>query len=419
MLRWFEDESRPLSPEPLSVTSREFMPSVNLGIKVDFGAYVESLRDLLSDKDVYDPAAVDEVQKVLGADAEGARVRARREDLSLGHRPDRAHRRRVRRGLGHALVAARAVASACSATCSSSPGSRASSCSSAASKPTTRPPSCPTPRPTAICCCASRPSRGRARQRCRAARPVRLSAAAGARRAGARAQCGGRDHADAALRPRRRPAQDRRGRDARGRRLGQAARARDPSRAERGHLAQRPRRDSGSRARATLRGVVRRARGCGCPTREALVRAARGSERAARHRLRARRRQAGAHLRQRAAHPGLVHELALRPVRARGVAQDHPARRAWAGVRLQLAGHAAGRRARGRGARRREPELRRRWLPLRASSPVRRAKATTVSQARSLRMPIMRVAPDSYGKFASFCRAVDQAEAGELTIQLP
>jgi hypothetical protein len=38
---------------------------------------------------------------------------------------------------------------------------------------------------------------------------------------------------------------------------------------------------------------------------------------------------------------------------------------------------------------------------------------------RSLRVPPMRVRPDQYPAFASFCRAVDAAEAKELLVRLP
>ncbi len=71
VLRWVADESRPLSPEPMSVASREFLPSINLGVRVSWAAYVESLRDLLSDKDQIDPAATALVESVLG-DAKSA-----------------------------------------------------------------------------------------------------------------------------------------------------------------------------------------------------------------------------------------------------------------------------------------------------------------------------------------------------------
>jgi len=66
VLRWAADQSRPLKPEPMSVASREFLPSINLGVKVSWEAYVESLRDLLSDKDVVDPAAKQALAAILG-----------------------------------------------------------------------------------------------------------------------------------------------------------------------------------------------------------------------------------------------------------------------------------------------------------------------------------------------------------------
>jgi len=71
VLRWVADESRPLSPEPMSVASREFLPSINLGVRVTWAAYAESLRDLLSDKDPVDPAATALVDSILG-DAKNA-----------------------------------------------------------------------------------------------------------------------------------------------------------------------------------------------------------------------------------------------------------------------------------------------------------------------------------------------------------
>jgi cellulose synthase operon protein C len=67
VLRWTARQSRSLSPEPSSIAAREFLPSINLGLRVSWEAYVESLRDLLVDKDVYDPAAQEFVLELLGA----------------------------------------------------------------------------------------------------------------------------------------------------------------------------------------------------------------------------------------------------------------------------------------------------------------------------------------------------------------
>ncbi|MDB4977640.1 MAG: hypothetical protein JWN48_5981, partial [Myxococcaceae bacterium] len=66
VLRWTEKQSRSLSPEPGSVASREFLPSINLGVKVSWQAYIESLRDLLLDKEMFDPAAQEFVDGLLG-----------------------------------------------------------------------------------------------------------------------------------------------------------------------------------------------------------------------------------------------------------------------------------------------------------------------------------------------------------------
>lgn len=78
VLRWTARQSRALSPEPNSVAQREFLPSINVGAKVSWEAYVESLRDLLADKDVHDPAAQEFVLELLGPQVNApASVRAR------------------------------------------------------------------------------------------------------------------------------------------------------------------------------------------------------------------------------------------------------------------------------------------------------------------------------------------------------
>jgi len=66
--RWSVDESRPLTQEPASVASREFIPSVYWGRGATWDLYIESLRDVLSDRDVVDPAARRLVQSVVGDD---------------------------------------------------------------------------------------------------------------------------------------------------------------------------------------------------------------------------------------------------------------------------------------------------------------------------------------------------------------
>jgi tetratricopeptide (TPR) repeat protein len=76
VLRFKANESRPLIAEPSSVASREFLPSINLGIRVDWQGYIDSLRDLLADKDVYDPAAAEMVATLL-AELKDAPISAR------------------------------------------------------------------------------------------------------------------------------------------------------------------------------------------------------------------------------------------------------------------------------------------------------------------------------------------------------
>lgn len=79
VFRWTARESRPLTPEPSSVASREFLPSINLGVRVSWEAYVESLRDLLADKDIVDPAAKQTLLAILEDDHDAApSVKARK-----------------------------------------------------------------------------------------------------------------------------------------------------------------------------------------------------------------------------------------------------------------------------------------------------------------------------------------------------
>jgi hypothetical protein len=80
VLRWAARESRPLPAEPLSVSSREFLPSINIGFRADWAAYVESLRDLLADKDLYDPEA-DQMVRELLKDLAGAPASRRAQRL--------------------------------------------------------------------------------------------------------------------------------------------------------------------------------------------------------------------------------------------------------------------------------------------------------------------------------------------------
>jgi len=76
---WGVSESRPLTQEPGSVAAREFLPSIYWGRGVSWVRYVESLRDVLADRDVIDPAARRLVRSVVGDDAQAtAEQRAER-----------------------------------------------------------------------------------------------------------------------------------------------------------------------------------------------------------------------------------------------------------------------------------------------------------------------------------------------------
>ncbi|MEZ4339580.1 MAG: DUF3857 domain-containing protein, partial [Sandaracinaceae bacterium] len=68
--RWAVDESRPLTQEPGSVAAREFLPSIYWGRGATWPLYVETLRDVLADRDVVDPAARRLVRQVMGETAQ-------------------------------------------------------------------------------------------------------------------------------------------------------------------------------------------------------------------------------------------------------------------------------------------------------------------------------------------------------------
>ncbi|MBZ0116438.1 MAG: DUF3857 domain-containing protein, partial [Sandaracinaceae bacterium] len=72
--QWRVRESRPLVQEPGSVASVEFLPSIYWGHGASWEQYVESLRDVLADRDVRDPAVERLVREIAG---EGASPEAR------------------------------------------------------------------------------------------------------------------------------------------------------------------------------------------------------------------------------------------------------------------------------------------------------------------------------------------------------
>lgn len=74
------DESVPLVEEPNSVASREFIPSIRVGSNATFPAMVDSLRDALIDRDLYDPYYAGLAKQIVG-DAPASDLRLRTERL--------------------------------------------------------------------------------------------------------------------------------------------------------------------------------------------------------------------------------------------------------------------------------------------------------------------------------------------------
>jgi hypothetical protein len=73
------DESVPLKAEPSSVSAREFLPSVRVAAHATWPAFVESIRDALADRDIYDPEVAALTQQIVGdADPGDYRLRAQR-----------------------------------------------------------------------------------------------------------------------------------------------------------------------------------------------------------------------------------------------------------------------------------------------------------------------------------------------------
>jgi cellulose synthase operon protein C len=77
LLRWAVDKSRAMPMEPGAVSNHEYLPSINLGFDASYARYVESLRDLLSDKDAFDPEAqafVTDLLKAAGSSTPEAKL---------------------------------------------------------------------------------------------------------------------------------------------------------------------------------------------------------------------------------------------------------------------------------------------------------------------------------------------------------
>jgi tetratricopeptide (TPR) repeat protein len=79
VMSWKVQASAPAVAEPLSVAAREFLPSINLGVGATWDRLIDGLRDVLADRDLYDPAMRDLVRQIVGSTPESEPlVRAQR-----------------------------------------------------------------------------------------------------------------------------------------------------------------------------------------------------------------------------------------------------------------------------------------------------------------------------------------------------
>lgn len=79
VLDFYTDESLPLIAEPGSVSAREFIPSIRLGVRATFEALVDSLRDVLADRALFDPYYERMAKDIVGdAAASDYKLRAQR-----------------------------------------------------------------------------------------------------------------------------------------------------------------------------------------------------------------------------------------------------------------------------------------------------------------------------------------------------
>jgi hypothetical protein len=78
VLRWRVQESRPRTIEPGSVSAREFLPSVLWGWNASWEGYVESLRDVLADRELRDPEHEVLARRLAGESGATVEQRARR-----------------------------------------------------------------------------------------------------------------------------------------------------------------------------------------------------------------------------------------------------------------------------------------------------------------------------------------------------
>ncbi len=66
MLRWAVTQSSPLVQEPASVAAREFIPSINWGVNASWSGFLGGLRDVLADRNVVDREAQRLATEIVG-----------------------------------------------------------------------------------------------------------------------------------------------------------------------------------------------------------------------------------------------------------------------------------------------------------------------------------------------------------------
>ncbi len=66
--RWAVHQSEPFVREPSTVSPTEFFPSIDWGYHASWQAYVDSLRDVLADREIHDPAAMQLVHDTAAPD---------------------------------------------------------------------------------------------------------------------------------------------------------------------------------------------------------------------------------------------------------------------------------------------------------------------------------------------------------------
>ena len=66
MLRWAVTQSEPLVQEPASVAAREFIPSINWGVNATWAGFLGGLRDVLADRNVVDRQARRLAHEIVG-----------------------------------------------------------------------------------------------------------------------------------------------------------------------------------------------------------------------------------------------------------------------------------------------------------------------------------------------------------------